>query len=285
MKLVPDYYDFEDVRSKCWLTAPWYNLRDNRKTLLSCSASPGQIFNMIQILHRIKCIFFPLLCGIGPIINIVCIYVQEWQNSIQKNAGLAFIELVNEGRWVTPLIVSFPVSSLSATFQFHQSSIASQTPSLNLYGDRVALYDSGQKKKKSIITGGGGGRLKWRLGEEGWTIFEFKSPFNTCPSQWDLGKGERSGRRWEGLWSLVPLWHIGNGSWFPPIRLSVFVFLVYLPVGIFSVCHCLCFLPVFSILPVSLHFSLIRFSPSFISFTYKPFSSRYWSLALTITRL
>ncbi|KAG7254668.1 hypothetical protein CRUP_020190, partial [Coryphaenoides rupestris] len=23
---------------------------------------------------------------------------QEWQNSIQKNAGLAFIELVNEGR-------------------------------------------------------------------------------------------------------------------------------------------------------------------------------------------
>lgn len=24
--------------------------------------------------------------------------VQEWQNSIQKNAGLAFIELINEGR-------------------------------------------------------------------------------------------------------------------------------------------------------------------------------------------
>lgn len=24
---------------------------------------------------------------------------QEWQNSIQKNAGLAFIELINEGRW------------------------------------------------------------------------------------------------------------------------------------------------------------------------------------------
>lgn len=24
--------------------------------------------------------------------------LQEWQNSIQKNAGLAFIELVNEGR-------------------------------------------------------------------------------------------------------------------------------------------------------------------------------------------
>lgn len=25
---------------------------------------------------------------------------QEWQNSIQKNAGLAFIELINEGRYV-----------------------------------------------------------------------------------------------------------------------------------------------------------------------------------------
>ena len=26
---------------------------------------------------------------------------QEWQNSLQKHAGLAFIELVNEGRYVT----------------------------------------------------------------------------------------------------------------------------------------------------------------------------------------
>lgn len=27
-----------------------------------------------------------------------CFQFQEWQNSIQKNAGLAFIELINEGR-------------------------------------------------------------------------------------------------------------------------------------------------------------------------------------------
>lgn len=27
----------------------------------------------------------------------MCLF-QEWQNSIQKNAGLAFIELINEGR-------------------------------------------------------------------------------------------------------------------------------------------------------------------------------------------
>lgn len=79
------------------------------------------------------------------------------------------------------------------------------------------------KKKKSMMAGG---RLKWSLGEWGWTIFEFKSPFNICPSQWDLGRGERLGRRWEGFWSLVSLWHMGNGSWFPPVLLSVFVFLV-----------------------------------------------------------
>lgn len=26
---------------------------------------------------------------------------QEWQNSLQKHAGLAFIELVNEGRYIS----------------------------------------------------------------------------------------------------------------------------------------------------------------------------------------
>uniref|UniRef100_A0A8C5G7W0 Neurobeachin n=1 Tax=Gouania willdenowi TaxID=441366 RepID=A0A8C5G7W0_GOUWI len=31
-------------------------------------------------------------------INCFCFFFQEWQNSIQKNAGLAFIELINEGR-------------------------------------------------------------------------------------------------------------------------------------------------------------------------------------------
>ncbi|KAI3353323.1 hypothetical protein L3Q82_019858 [Scortum barcoo] len=37
-------------------------------------------------------------CYLSAIIDIVCVHLQEWQNSIQKNAGLAFIELVNEGR-------------------------------------------------------------------------------------------------------------------------------------------------------------------------------------------
>ncbi len=32
--------------------------------------------------------------------NVCCVWFQEWQNSIQKNAGLAFIELINEGRYV-----------------------------------------------------------------------------------------------------------------------------------------------------------------------------------------
>uniref|UniRef100_A0A669BYI8 Neurobeachin n=1 Tax=Oreochromis niloticus TaxID=8128 RepID=A0A669BYI8_ORENI len=34
----------------------------------------------------------------SSIINMLMFVLQEWQNSIQKNAGLAFIELVNEGR-------------------------------------------------------------------------------------------------------------------------------------------------------------------------------------------
>lgn len=38
------------------------------------------------------------LSYVGTVIDIVCVHMQEWQNSIQKNAGLAFIELVNEGR-------------------------------------------------------------------------------------------------------------------------------------------------------------------------------------------
>lgn len=132
-------------------------------------------------------------------------------------------------------------------------------------------------KKESMISGG---RLKWSLGARGWTICEFKSPFNICPSQRDMGRGERSGRRWEGFWSLVPLWHIGNGSWFPPILLSPFVFLVHLPVGIFAVFIC----PFLHYPHKPLLFSLIRFSPSLITFTYTPFISHYWSLALTITR-
>ena len=40
---------------------------------------------------------------------------QEWQNSIQKNAGLAFIELINEGRYVSicmSVCLSVPVSFL-----------------------------------------------------------------------------------------------------------------------------------------------------------------------------
>jgi len=29
---------------------------------------------------------------------------QEWQNSLQKHAGLAFIELINEGRYVLSVV-------------------------------------------------------------------------------------------------------------------------------------------------------------------------------------
>uniref|UniRef100_A0AAZ3QMI9 Lipopolysaccharide-responsive and beige-like anchor protein n=1 Tax=Oncorhynchus tshawytscha TaxID=74940 RepID=A0AAZ3QMI9_ONCTS len=38
------------------------------------------------------------ICGLCVVANVPVFVFQEWQNSIQKNAGLAFIELVNEGR-------------------------------------------------------------------------------------------------------------------------------------------------------------------------------------------
>ncbi|XP_064859403.1 lipopolysaccharide-responsive and beige-like anchor protein [Oncorhynchus nerka] len=38
------------------------------------------------------------VCGFCVVDNVPVFVFQEWQNSIQKNAGLAFIELVNEGR-------------------------------------------------------------------------------------------------------------------------------------------------------------------------------------------
>lgn len=171
------------------------------------------------------------------------------------------------GGWHNFAISRFPVS-----------------PVLHHFADvllKLLLWSGGSlwfwAKKESMISGG---RLKWSLGAWGWTICEFKSPFNIWPSQWDMGRGERSGRRWEGFWSLVPLWHIGNGSWFPPILLSPFFFLVHLPVGIFSV-----FFSHFSSIPTILYLavSLIRF-PSLITIAYTPFISHYWSLALTITR-
>lgn len=55
---------------------------------------------------------------------------------------------------------------------------------------------------------------------------EFRAPFNTCSSQRDLEKGEGLGRRWQGRWSLVLLWHMGNLSWFPTVPLSDFALLL-----------------------------------------------------------
>lgn len=140
-------------------------------------------------------------------------------------------------------------------FQFHSQSLGYQplssftsAPSLHgppllkslqpcWWGGSLWFWAGGKEKKKkekkkSMMAGG---RLKWSLGEWGWTIFEFKSPFNICSSQWGLGRGGRLGRRWEAFWSLGSWWHMGNGSWFPPVLLSVFVSLLYLPVLIFAV--------------------------------------------------
>lgn len=108
---------------------------------------------------------------------------------------------------------------LSATFQFHHSWITSQP--LRPPRSPRPLWWGGYSRFWTTINDRGGWWVKRRLGEWGWKILEFKAPFNTCSSQRDLRKGERLGRRWQGPWSLVPLWHLGNRSWFPTVRLSV----------------------------------------------------------------
>lgn len=170
--------------------------------------------------------------------------------------------LYRVGQWgqVSDTTYSF-ISSLFAISCFPVSPVLHHfmDPSLNLFssGDWVALYDSGLGWGGSMIAGG---RLNWSLGEWGWMIFEFKSPFNICPSQWDFGRWERLGRRWEGFWSLVSLTH---GKWlFISSCPSVSVCLSGL-----STCSYLCCLSpscvfvffklVFHLSPdVSLHFSL-----------------------------
>ena len=48
---------------------------------------------------------------------------QEWQNSLQKHAGLAFIELINEGRLLSHAMkVGWPRLALTRTRITHQDS-------------------------------------------------------------------------------------------------------------------------------------------------------------------
>lgn len=53
-----------------------------------------------QVLHEL--VFIPGLVTLkqsSSVVELVMLLCsQEWQNSLQKHAGLAFIELVNEGR-------------------------------------------------------------------------------------------------------------------------------------------------------------------------------------------
>jgi hypothetical protein len=53
---------------------------------------------------------------------------QEWQNSLQKHAGLAFIELINEGRYVLSVVFGTRVlrsgcACLSVLFLSHPTEL------------------------------------------------------------------------------------------------------------------------------------------------------------------
>lgn len=155
-----------------------------------------------------KYTFFP--SAVSPIIVIVCVYLQEWQNSIQKNAGLAFIELVNEGRWVMPLI-SF-ISSLFTISPFPVSPVFHHfiDPSLNLFGsgDRVALYDSGLGGKKNQWLLGGGWSGAWES-EGGLSLSSSLRSISACPSGiWKEERGWAEGERASDHWFLCDTWEM-----------------------------------------------------------------------------
>lgn len=168
----------------------------------------------------------------------VCVFfLQEWQNSIQKNAGLAFIELVNEGRWVT-LTCKLPLPPPSLPPCSSISSLSFQPQPVGLFPISLSLdhITAPQALKVpqaplmgwlfKILDNNQWVAAYWGLRVWGWRTDEFKASFNTCSSQRDLGKGEGLGRRWQGLWSLDPLWHLRNCCWFLTDSLSVYVFLV-----------------------------------------------------------
>lgn len=147
----------------------------------------------IQIFNRINVLSLSLLYSVGPIIDIVSIHLQEWQNSIQKNAGLAFIELVNEGRWVTPLRYQ-PLSSLTSP-----PSLRGRPP-LNCSCDCLALYDSGLKKNQWFLGGGWSGA--WEH-EDGLSVSSSLRSISARPNGiWEEGRGQVGGERASDHWFL-----------------------------------------------------------------------------------
>jgi len=56
------------------------------------------ISERIGLLHCVCLVTLKQSTSVVELVMLLC--SQEWQNSLQKHAGLAFIELVNEGRYV-----------------------------------------------------------------------------------------------------------------------------------------------------------------------------------------
>lgn len=71
---------------------------------------PNSTFDTVKIINCIlqvqhKLMFISGLVTLkqsSSVVELVMLLCsQEWQNSLQKHAGLAFIELVNEGRYIS----------------------------------------------------------------------------------------------------------------------------------------------------------------------------------------
>lgn len=100
-----------------------------------------------------------------------------------------------------------PLSNLTITASHHNPSGQKDPQGPR---DRGTIQDSGHKS----MTGGA-----WESHDYLWVQVSIQY----LPVPEGFGKRrERLGRGWQDLWSLVPLWHLGNRSWFPAVLLSVY---------------------------------------------------------------
>lgn len=183
------------VCSICWLAAPWCNLRDSLKVLVLCPMSTWLISLSlwIQIFNRIKCTFFiaAIQCWSD---HWYCFYSLAGMAELHPEECRSRLYRAGQRRQVGD------TTSLSAAFQFHQSSITSRTPSLNCSCDRVALYDSGLKKNQWFLGGGWSGA--WEH-EDGLSVSSSLRSISARPNGiWEEGRGQVGGERASDHWFL-----------------------------------------------------------------------------------
>lgn len=188
-------------------------------------------------------------------------------------------------------------------FQFHSQSLGCQplsaSPVLHHFMDPLlkslqpcwwggSLWfwagRGGEREKKNQWWLGGGWSGAWES-EGGLSLSSSLRSISARPSGvWGEEGGEVEGERPSDQWFPGDTWEMPLDfllSFCQCLSLCfIFLSLSLLSVAVLLFSFFSSFIPTYK----PSFFSLIRFSPFLISFTYKPFGSRYWSLAWTIPR-